>query len=117
MVKFKEGFADKLEVPAGADDVQVFDDVLPGFGIRKYASGAAVYFVKYTVRDQQRRKSLGRVSRGNLETARKEAAKILVQARAGTDVVAEAKAAKAATKAVMMSRRIDSLFIESLALI
>jgi hypothetical protein len=36
MAKFTEGFADKLEVQAGAKDVQVFDDELPGFGIRKF---------------------------------------------------------------------------------
>jgi len=36
MAKFGEGFADTLEVPAGAKDVQDFDDELPGFGIRKF---------------------------------------------------------------------------------
>jgi len=40
----------------------------PGFGARKYANGAAVFFVKFSVGSQQRRKSLGRVSKGNLET-------------------------------------------------
>ena len=37
MLKFMEGFADRMTVPAGARDVQVFDDELPGFGIRKFA--------------------------------------------------------------------------------
>src|SRR5262245_16607008 len=103
-MEFKEGFADKLEVPASKRDMQVFDDKLPGFGVRKYRSRStpnhepcrsrpASFFVKFNVGSQQRRKSLGRVSKGNLETARKEAANILVQAHAGTDVVAVAKAA------------------------
>jgi hypothetical protein len=93
MAKFVEGFAGKLEVPAGAKDVQAFDDELPGFGIRKFASGAASYFVKYNVGTQQRRKTLGRVLKGNLKAMRLGASKILAQARLGTDLVAEAKAA------------------------
>ncbi len=43
MPKFIEGFADKLVVPAGARDVQVFDDELGGFGLRKFASGHAAH--------------------------------------------------------------------------
>ena len=88
MPKFAEGFAAKLEVPAGAKDVQVFDDELPGFGIRKFATGAASYFVKYNVGSQQRRKTLGRVVKGNLKAMRLEASAILAKARLGTDVVA-----------------------------
>ena len=63
MAKFTEGFADKLRVPEGARDVQVFDDELPGFGIRKFASGKASYFCKFAVGTQQRRKTLGRAVR------------------------------------------------------
>ena len=38
MPKFFEGFTDRLKVPEGARNVQVFDDDLPGFGIRKLES-------------------------------------------------------------------------------
>ena len=108
MATFKEGFADKLQVPVGKftkpnkkgkgggkpiRDIQVFDDELPGFGIRKYDNGAAVYFVKYNVGTQQRRKTLGAVVRGNLKAMRLRASEILAQATLGTDVVAVAKAA------------------------
>ena len=55
MPKFVEGFAARLEVPAGERDIQVFDDDLPGFGIRKFKSGRASYFVKFNVGRQQRR--------------------------------------------------------------
>ena len=101
MPKFIEGFADRLVVPAGARDVQVFDDELPGFGIRKFApnemrpNGFASYFVKFNVGRQQRRKTLGKVLRGNLRAMRLEASTILAKARLGTDVVAEARAAAA----------------------
>ena len=55
MPKLMEGFADRLSVPSGARDVQVFDADLPGFGIRKFDSGRASYFVKFHVGRQQRR--------------------------------------------------------------
>jgi integrase len=95
MPKFIEGFADKLHVPAGARDVQVFDDELPGFFIRKFESGKASYGVKYNVGRQQRRKTLGKVVRGNLKAMRLEASRVLAKARLGSDVVAVARTAAA----------------------
>ena len=49
MPKLVEGYVNKLAVPEGNRDVQVFDDALPGFGIRKFESGRASYFVKFNV--------------------------------------------------------------------
>src|SRR5262245_47878230 len=100
-MKFKEGFVDKILVPTGVKDVQVFDDELPGFGCRKYATGAAVFFVKYNIGTQQRRKTLGRVVDGNLKDMGKEASRILAKAHLGIDVVGEVKAAAAAQTAVV----------------
>jgi integrase len=91
--KFVEGFADRLRVPEGARDVQVFDDDLPGFGIRKFASGRASFFVKYGIGAQQRRLTLGKVVRGNLKQMRLEASKVLARARLGTDTAAIKRAA------------------------
>jgi integrase len=93
--KFYEGFADHLQVPKGVRDAQAFDDDLPGFGIRKFASGRAAYFVKYAVGAQQRRLTLGKVVRGNLKPMRLEASKVLAKARLGTDVAAIKRAAAA----------------------
>ena len=101
MPKFIEGFADKLIVPAGARDVQVFDDELPGFGIRKFARGHASYFVKFNIGHQQRRKTLGKVVRGNLKAMRSEASTVLAKARLGTDVVAQARTAAAKSTATL----------------
>lgn len=93
MPKFVEGFAATLRVPAGERDFQVFDDDLPGFGIRKFASGRASYFVKYNLGAKQRRLTLGAVVRGNLADMRKAASKVLSKARLGQDAVAEKRAA------------------------
>jgi len=93
MPKFYEGFADEVTVPAGKRDVQVFDDELPGFGIRKFSSGQVAYFVKYNIGPRQRRHTLGTVVRGNLRDMRLEASKILAKARLGIDAVAEKRAA------------------------
>ena len=39
MPKFVEGYAVRIKVPDGHRDVLVLDSELPGFGIRKFASG------------------------------------------------------------------------------
>ena len=89
MPKLVEGYAAKLRVSEGERDVQVFDDALPGFGIRKFESGRASYFVKFNVGPQQRRLTLGAVVPGNLAEMRKRASVVLSKARLGQDTVAE----------------------------
>ena len=89
MPKLIEGYVNKLQVPPAQRDVQVFDDTLPGFGIRKFESGRASYFVKFNVGKQQRRLTLGAVVPGNLAEMRRKASTILSKARLGQDAVAE----------------------------
>jgi integrase len=93
MPKLVEGYVTKLQVPAGQRDVQVFDDTLPGFGIRKFESGRASYFVKFNVGTQQRRLTLGAVVPGNLAEMRRKASGVLSKARLGQDAVAEKRTA------------------------
>ena len=96
MPKLLEGSATRIRVPDGAKDVLVFDDALPGFGIRKFASGKASFFVKYTLPGGQQRKiTLGAVVPGMLVEMRKEASRILAQARLGQDVAGEKKKVQA----------------------
>lgn len=93
MPKLVEGFSDALKVPTGKRDVLVFDDghkdAVPGFGVRKFASGKASYIVKYSIGSKQRRQSLGPVTRGNLKAMRLLASEVKARARIGQDVIAE----------------------------
>jgi integrase len=112
MVKFVEGYADQLQVPAGAKDVQVFDAELPGFGIRKFASGRATYFVKYQVGTRQRRLTLGVVVRGDLKAMRLRASEILFKARAGVDIIAEKEKTKREAAQVVTLGELVPLYLK-----
>lgn len=101
MPRLVEGFATRMRVPAGKRDVTVFDDALPGFGIRKFASGKASYFVKYTAGTTQRKLSLGPAVPGTLSEVRKRASEVLIRARTGQDVVAEKLVAKVKHKVTL----------------
>ena len=93
MPRILEGLAARLQVPKGARDVLVFDEVVPGFFLRKFQSGRASYGVKYNVGKQQRRISLGPAAPGVLREMRKKASDILARARLGQDVVGEKRSA------------------------
>jgi hypothetical protein len=97
MANLTENFVQGLKVPDGLKDIQVFDDKLPGFGVRKYEQGHACYIVKFSVRGEQRKRTLGRVVPGNLKAMRLEASNIPAKAHQGIDAVAEVKAAAEAT--------------------
>jgi integrase len=86
MVTLSEEFAAKLVVPGDKKEALVFDDDLPGFGIRKFASGKASWFVKFNVGSQQRRVTLGNaLAPKSYADAKKRAGKILSDARVGID--------------------------------
>lgn len=110
MPKLVEGYVSKLPVPTGKRDVQVFDDALPGFGVRKFESGHANYFVKFNVGTQQRRLTLGAVVPGNLVEMRRKASGILSKARLGQDAVAEKRLAagkRQGTLGILIDKYLD----------
>jgi hypothetical protein len=101
MVKLIESAVAALKVPEGKRDIIIFDDALPGFGVRKFASGKASYIVKYSLGGQQRKITLGRALPGMLAGIRREAAKVLAQAKLGQDVAAKKKEAAAKRSATI----------------
>jgi hypothetical protein len=109
MAKLTEALVQKLKVPEGEKNIQIFDDKLPGFGVRKFAEGHASYICKFRVGKQQRKLTLGRVVRGNLHDMRLAASKILVRAHSGVDVVAERKKAAEEAKAAAQVRTLGDL--------
>jgi len=66
-------------------EIIVFDDEVPGFGVRASMSGSKVFVVQYTIGNQQRRMSLGKIEMLEVDTARLKAKEILAAVRMGQD--------------------------------
>jgi integrase len=74
----------------GAGEVVVWDDSLPGFGVRAKASGAKTFIIQYRNRaGRSRRLSVGAWGRLTLDQARKEAIRLLGQIATGQDPAEE----------------------------
>ena len=63
----------------------VWDDSLPGFGLRVYPSGQCSYCIQYKMHGRTRRIALGRVEVLTPEQARRHAKELLSQAVLGAD--------------------------------
>jgi integrase len=90
--RFTEPLVERLiantRIPKGKRDVVLADDAMPGFFLRIFAGGAAVYGVRFRVGRQQRRMSLGPVVEGGLKEARKAASQAINKAKLGEDMAA-----------------------------
>jgi integrase len=94
-MKLVESSIARLVVPEGQRDAYLWDEALPGFGIRAYASGKKSFIVKYQLSTGQQRKiSLGPALPGTLIETRKKAHDILARAKIGQDVAGEKQAAR-----------------------
>jgi hypothetical protein len=69
-------------------EIIVFDDDLPGFGVRARQSGWRIFIVQYSIGNRQRRISLGDVDELDVNEARQKAKAILTMARMGQDLAA-----------------------------
>ncbi len=84
----------RLVVPPGKSELIVFDDALPGFGIRLRSSGTRVWIAQYRTGTKQRRVTLGSVEVLDPDEARRAAKTTLARAQLGADPPAEKAAAK-----------------------
>jgi hypothetical protein len=62
-------------------EIIVFDDDLPGFGVRARPTGLKVFIVQYSSGNKQRRVTLGKVESEDINQMREKAATILAAAR------------------------------------
>jgi integrase len=101
-VKLTKGEVDKLTLPRGKSDHFVWDDAMPGFGIRLRGQNKT-YVIQYRAGRQQRRESLGDVRRIALEMARTIARRRFAAIELGDDPGAERRAKREAASAVVLT--------------
>lgn len=74
-------------------DVVVWDDSLPGFGLRAKATGVKTFIIQYRNKSgRSRRVSLGNLGKVTLDQARKQAVKLMGQVATGDDPAEEKQA-------------------------
>jgi integrase len=91
----------RIDIPEGRTETIVFDNKLPGFGVRVRAGGKRTWIVQYRIGDKQRRVTLGRVGTLTAEKARKEAKAALGKVHLGRDPQTEKFAERARADATL----------------
>jgi integrase len=79
----------RLTLPSGKSETIIFDDALPGFGVRLRAGGKRTWIAQYRLGLKQRRITLGTVETLDPEEARKLARDVLAKAQLGGDPQAD----------------------------
>ncbi len=85
---------DALACPAGKDREFLWDDAVSGFGVAVFPSGKKIYVAQYRQARRSRRATIGEHGRLTPDEARSEAKKLLGIAEAGSDPIAERRAAR-----------------------
>ena len=88
-MKFTQKTVDAFTLPPTRNDVVVFDEDIPGFGLRVRSSGARTYVFQYALGRKHRRLTLGRASALRLEQAKTTARKLYARTRLGHDPAGE----------------------------
>jgi integrase len=73
------------KVPAGKIEAFVWDDDIPGFGMRVRAIGTSFWIYQYRVGSKQRRISFGSTAAVSAQDARARAAKLYAEVKLGAD--------------------------------
>jgi integrase len=93
--------------PAGKKDVLLFDEALPGFGVRVSCKGNRTFIFQYRVGQKVRRTPLGTFGTElTAAQARKKAESLRGKVRDARDPVAERRAERAATAAAEAAEKI-----------
>jgi integrase len=84
-MKLTRATIDTIQLPPGRRDMIVFDDTLPGFGLRIRAGGSRKWIVQYEAHGQQRRVTIGSTAIFDPDKAKKAARELLARVRLGQD--------------------------------
>jgi integrase len=106
MPKLTKRLVDAAECRAA--EYFIWDDEIPGLGVRVLPSGRRVYVVQYRVGRRSRRISLGPSTVLACEQARKRAISIIAAARNGIDPANERDAARQAMTVNELAERFDT---------
>ncbi len=60
-MKLTKATVERLALPPGKNELLVFDEGLPGFGLRVRGGGKRTWIVQYRIGQKQRRVTLGNV--------------------------------------------------------
>jgi integrase len=101
-MKLTRAEVDKLTLPEGKSDHFVWDDAMPGFGVRLRGPHKS-YVIQYRAGRQQRREGIGDVRKVTLEAARTIARERFARVELGDDPGAERRAKREAASAVVLS--------------
>jgi integrase len=84
-VKLTQGIVERLKPPTDKVETRVFDDDLPGFGVRLLSSGKRSWIIQYRIKGRSTTSTIGRFGKMSAGTARDLAKRKLAQAELGID--------------------------------
>ena len=109
-MKFTQKTIAALDLPKGKSEAIIFDEDLPGFGLRIRAGGKRTWIYQFKVGNQHRRMTLGSATALSPAEARETAGKLHAQVRLGRDPSAEkidSRARAAETMAAVLPSFLD----------
>jgi integrase len=101
-----------IAAPEGKTDFIAWDDAMPGFGLRLRGE-KKTWVIQYRIGQQQRRESLGALSKVTLEAARNIAKIRFAQVQLGTDPGAEKKARGTASAATLTLGNVAARYLDA----
>jgi hypothetical protein len=103
----------RLAVPSGRTEIIVFDEVLPGFGVRVRLGGKRTWIAQYRLGSKQRRITLGTTDTLDCEEARRRAKSVLGAVHNGDDP--QARRAEARARASITLGTVTANYLERFA--
>lgn len=94
-MKLTKANVDRVALPVGKSEIIIFDDALPGFGLRIRSGGKRTWIAQYRIGSKQRRVTIGTVETLDAEKARQRAKSTLAKVHLGTDPQLEKAEARA----------------------